>query len=133
MAELLCRNIEVNNCSASVKVFRFAAGHVDGVEVSLEDLINDGPNAGQAYHYEEARSFNYGGLQLGLGAQRVVMRTLDSFAFADVVPLKVDAEGAEPLVLWGAPRSHPTLPPTDPLRTQREAHHPINAIDDRDL
>jgi FkbM family methyltransferase len=39
MAELLCRNAEVNKCSASVEVFRFAAGHIDGVEVSLEDVI----------------------------------------------------------------------------------------------
>jgi hypothetical protein len=30
------------------------------------------------------------------------MQTLDSFAFADVALLKVEAEGAEPLVLWGA-------------------------------
>jgi hypothetical protein len=52
MAELLCRNAEVNKCSASVEVFRFAAGHIDGVEVSLEDVIYDGPNAGQPYHYE---------------------------------------------------------------------------------
>jgi FkbM family methyltransferase len=102
MAELLCRNAEVNKCSASVEVFRFAAGHIDGVEVSLEDVIYDGPNAGQPYHYEDARAFNYGGLQLGLGIRKVVMRTLDSFAFADVALLKVDTEGAEPLVLWGA-------------------------------
>jgi FkbM family methyltransferase len=102
MADLLCRNAEVNKCSASVALFRFAAGHVDGVEVSLDDVIHDGPNAGQPYHYEDGRAFNYGGLQLGLGARKVVMRTLDSFAFADVALLKVDAEGAEPLVLWGA-------------------------------
>jgi hypothetical protein len=30
------------------------------------------------------------------------MRTLDSFDFSDVCLLKVDAEGAEPLVFWGA-------------------------------
>ncbi len=102
MADLLCRNVVVNGCSASVEVFRFAAGHVNGVEVSMEDVIRDGPNAGQPYHYEETRPFNYGGLQLGLGGRKVVLRTLDSFAFADVALLKVDAEGAEPLVLWGA-------------------------------
>jgi len=102
MTDLLCRNAEVNNCSARVEVFRCAAGHVDGAEVSLDDVIHDGPNAGQPYHYEDARAFNYGGLQLGLGARKVVMRTLDSFAFADVGLLKVDVEGAEPLVLWGA-------------------------------
>jgi hypothetical protein len=33
MAELLCRDAEVTKCSASVEVFRFAAGHIDGVEV----------------------------------------------------------------------------------------------------
>ena len=46
--------------------------------------------------------FNYGDIQLGLGARKVIMRTLDSFAFGDVALLKVDAEGADPLVLWGA-------------------------------
>ena len=102
MADLLCRNVEANNCSAAVEVFRFAAGHVDGVEVSLADVIHDGPHAGQPYRYQDAVAFNYGGVQLGPGARRVVMRTLDSFAFADVALLKVDAEGAEPLVLWGA-------------------------------
>lgn len=102
MAELLGRNLQANNCTANVEVFRFAAGHVDGIEVSLEDVIRDGPNAGEPYHYEDTRAHNYGGLQLGLGARKVVMRTVDSFAFADVTLLKVDAEGAEPLVLWGA-------------------------------
>jgi FkbM family methyltransferase len=102
MADLLCRNAEVNDCSAGVEIFRRAAGHVDGAEVSLEDVICDGPNAGQPYRYEDARPFNYGGLRLGLGTRKVVMRTLDSFSFADVALLKVDAEGTEPLVLWGA-------------------------------
>jgi FkbM family methyltransferase len=102
MADLLCRNLEANNCTANVEVFRFAAGHIDGVEVSLEEIIRDGPNAECSYHYEDACEYNYGGLQLGLGTRKVVMRTLDSFAFADVSLLKVDAEGAEPLVLWGA-------------------------------
>ena len=102
MANLLCSNVEANKCSADVEVFRFAAGHVDGVEVSLEDAIRDGPNAGEPYRYEDARAFNYAGVQLGVGARKVVMRTLDSFAFADVALLKVDAEGAEPLVFWGA-------------------------------
>src|SRR6185295_8807366 len=100
-------------CAASVQVLRFAAGHVDGVEVSLEDVINDGPNAGQSYRYEEGRAFNYGGLQLGQGGRAVVMRTLDSFAFVHVALIKVDAEGAEPLVLWGARelirRCHPLI------------------------
>ena len=102
MADLLCRNVEANNCSDNVEVFRFAAGHVDGLEVSLDDVICDGPNAGRPYHYEDDEAYNYGGLQLGLGARKVVMRTLDSFGFEDVSLLKVDVEGAEPLVLWGA-------------------------------
>lgn len=102
MAELLCRNLEANNCTANVEVFRFAAGHIDGVEVSLEDMICDGPNAGRPYDYEDSWAFNYGGIQIGQGVRKVVMRTLDSFAFAHVALFKVDAEGAEPLVLWGA-------------------------------
>src|SRR5262245_3571101 len=38
MADLLCRNVEANGCSANVEVFRIAAGHVDGVEVSMENV-----------------------------------------------------------------------------------------------
>ena len=102
MAELLSRNVEANGCSAGVEIHRVAVGHVDGAEVSLEDVIHDGPNWGQPYRYETGREFNYGGLQLGVGGPKVFMRTLDSFAFTDVALLKVDAEGSEPLVLWGA-------------------------------
>jgi FkbM family methyltransferase len=101
MADLLCRNIELNECSA-VDVLRFAAGHVDGVEISMERTIRDGPNANEPFEYEDDRAFNYGGLQLGQGGQKALMRTLDSFQFEDVRLLKVDAEGTEPLVLWGA-------------------------------
>ena len=130
MADLLCRNVEANNCSAGVEVFRCAAGHVDGVDVSLDDAMRDGPNIGVPYRYEDARAFNYAGVQLGLGARKVVMRTLDSFAFANVALLKVDAEGTEPLVLWGA-RPHRALPSAHPVRARRQARHRVDAVDDR--
>jgi FkbM family methyltransferase len=102
MADLLCRNVEQNGCGASVEILRFAAGHLDGVEISMENVIRDGPNAGQPFTCEDERAFNYGGLQIGVGGQKTVMRTLDSFSFEHVALLKVDAEGSEPLVLWGA-------------------------------
>jgi FkbM family methyltransferase len=102
MADLLRRNVDANECAAEVVVLPFAAGHLNGVRVSLEDVIRDGPNAREPYQYEDGRRFNYGGLQLGAGGAKVTMRTLDSFGFTDVALLKVDAEGAEPLVLWGA-------------------------------
>lgn len=102
MVALLRRNLETNGCIADVEIFEAAAGHQDGVEVSLENIIRDGPNAGVAFAYQDGTQFNYGGLQLGLGGVRVQMRTLDSFHFDNVGLLKTDAEGADALVLWGA-------------------------------
>jgi len=101
MAELLARNLELNGCQG-VHIFPYAVGHVDGIEVSMERVIRDGPHADEPFQYEDGRPYNYGGLQLGAGGQRVTMRTLDSFHFEHVALLKVDAEGAEPLILWGA-------------------------------
>jgi len=102
MAALLRRNLEMNGCVADVEIFQSAAGHQDGLEVSMENVIRDGPNAGVAFAYEDGTDFNYGGLQLGLGGVRVKMRTLDSFHFDNVGLLKIDAEGSEPMILWGA-------------------------------
>lgn len=102
MLDLLRKNVAVNDCSEEVVIFDTAVGHIDNVKVSMEDVIVDGPNAGQPYQYKDGEAFNYGGMQLGLGGSEVVMRTLDSFGFTDIALLKVDAEGAEPLVLWGA-------------------------------
>jgi FkbM family methyltransferase len=102
MVALLRRNLETNGCVADVEIFQSAAGHQDGLEVSMENVIRDGPNAGVAFAYEDGTDFNYGGLQLGPGGVRVRMRTLDSFHFDNVGLLKIDAEGAETLVLWGA-------------------------------
>ena len=102
MASLLRRNLETNGCIADADIFQVAAGHQDGLEVSLENVIRDGPNAGVAFAYQDGTNFNYGGLQLGLGGVRMQMRTLDSFYFDNVGLLKTDAEGADALVLWGA-------------------------------
>lgn len=45
----------------------------------------------------------YGGIQLGPGGERVDMITIDSFArdFKKIDLIKIDVEGAEPLVFWG--------------------------------
>ena len=49
---------------------------------------------------------NYGGVQLGVGGPRVDMITIDSLVRREKIKklnmLKVDVEGAEPLVFWGA-------------------------------
>jgi FkbM family methyltransferase len=102
MVALLRRNLETNGCVADVEIFQAAAGHRDSVDVSMENVIRDGPNAGVVFAYQDGTDFNYGGLQLGRGGVRVQMRTLDSFNFDNVGLLKTDAEGADTLVLWGA-------------------------------
>ena len=43
-----------------------------------------------------------GGVQIGQGGETVEMVTLDAFSFSNVSLMKVDVEGAERLVFWGA-------------------------------
>jgi FkbM family methyltransferase len=102
MLDLLRRNIEANGCTEDIVVHPYAVGHIDGLEVTLAGSILDGPNAGRPYAYRDGQAFNYGGLQLGFGETKVTMRTLDSFELTEIGLIKVDAEGSEPMVFWGA-------------------------------
>lgn len=49
-----------------------------------------------------AAKFNYGGLELGAGGEPVNMVSLDTMGLTGVSLLRIDAEGAEALVLYGA-------------------------------
>lgn len=46
--------------------------------------------------------FYAGGLNLGRGGERVYVSTLDSFNLSGVTFIKIDVQGAEKLVLYGA-------------------------------
>lgn len=64
----------------------------------------DGSARGQSVKDVEARGgrVNYGGMSLGKGGEFVQAVTLDSMRITNVSFIKVDVQGAESLVLYGA-------------------------------
>jgi len=52
--------------------------------------------------YATTKSLNYGGMQLGLGGELTTMITVDSLHLQNCTYMKMDVEGAEPLVIMGA-------------------------------
>ena len=53
-------------------------------------------------NYNTTKPINYGGVQLGEGKDRVIMRTIDSYNFDNIDLIKLDIEGCEELALYGA-------------------------------
>jgi FkbM family methyltransferase len=99
----LCANIALNKLP-NVHAFQFLLGHIDTMaslsDVYVDDIYSKSNN--QAVDFCAERSQNFGGRSIGKGAEKVPMRRLDGFRFNNVRLLKVDVEGSEPLVFWGA-------------------------------
>ncbi len=104
--QLLYR-ILIKNCGMNqldnVKICNYALGHLNNQSVTMSSEVQDGVSKNEKVSYETDKNQNYGGLQLGVGGQQVMMKTLDSFEFKEPIRyIKVDAEGSEPLIFYGA-------------------------------
>jgi FkbM family methyltransferase len=100
--QLLTRNLAINQIQ-NVKTARQAIGHLNSTTVSLHHQCQDGVSKHELVSYETDKPVNYGGIQLGTGAHKVTMMTLDSYEFPGPIKyLKVDAEGSEPMIFYGA-------------------------------
>jgi FkbM family methyltransferase len=102
MFMILCANAAVNsllNVFPQNAALSFAPG-----EISMSAKVPDGSSAGVSI--EEAESahalVNYGGMSMGVGGEKARAVTLDSFSLSDVSLIKVDVQGAEPLMFYGA-------------------------------
>jgi FkbM family methyltransferase len=103
--QLLVKNIKDNNIT-NITAFNLAAGHTLGT-AHISKVIPDGCARGNVLTYDSSTDVNYGGVQLGKGGEEVTMVTIDQlcscgWAPFDVGYIKVDAEGSEPLVFYGA-------------------------------
>jgi len=87
-----CDNIEINNV---------AVGHFIG-DVSLSSRISDGKNKGKRIRYNTNEPINYGGMEIGLGGEKTKMITIDSLYLNRVDLIKIDVEGCEKMVIYGA-------------------------------
>jgi FkbM family methyltransferase len=107
---LLKNNIKLNHASQIIPI-NAAAGH-NNCAVNLSDSVPDGKSVGQSLKEietsREAKLINYGGIQLGKSGEKCRMLQLDRFidkeSATNISLIKVDVEGAEPLVLYGAKR-----------------------------
>lgn len=102
----------VTNGIPNLHAFNLALGHIDHTLISMNGTVPDGVSRGQKLQYvnggSSAGPINFGGTNIGLGGDVAEMRTLDSIfeqlgsgvQGCDV--LKVDVQGAEPLMFYGA-------------------------------
>lgn len=89
MVDILTENVKENNLD-NVTIYPMALGHKGMMTHIKNDILDED-------------DVNYGSRNIAnAGDNRVEMRTLDSFGFENVKLIKIDVEGAEPLVFWGA-------------------------------
>lgn len=101
MNRILKHNIGLNGLTDRVQVFHNAVGHKN-----CQTTLNCKGDGGIPLNYKAANG-NFGGLNLGPKGEPIEMVTLDSMRslFPNGVKyIKMDVEGAEPLVIFGARR-----------------------------
>ena len=94
--KLLVPNIIINNMSNIIKPLLLAVGHYNG-DVNMSMIADN-----SLVEYNGDKIINYGAVKLGIDGEKVKMITLDSLKLKQLDILKVDVEGAEPLVFYGA-------------------------------
>ena len=101
--DILVKNIRANKVQKTIKVFNVAVGDKRG-KVSMDTSVKEMDGTEVKLDFESKEEINYGGLMLGVDGQEVDMITLDSLMnkVSNVKLMKVDVEGAEPLVFYGA-------------------------------
>lgn len=101
MFELLQRNVASSSAADRVHLYNVAVGHRSG-EVQMSASVADGPNANKPIAYGTHDVYNMGGLAVGSGGEKANMIELDSLGLEACDFIKIDVEGLEPLVLFGA-------------------------------
>lgn len=111
--DLLNHNIQSNNIR-NVTTFNLAVGHTH-TKTHMSAKAVDGSSSGKLIDYKNKNQLtNFGGIQLGMDGEDIEMVTLDRALLPHLSPdsvsvMKVDVEGCEPLVFYGAQdliRSH---------------------------
>lgn len=99
---LLYQNSIENFSNHMISLHNNAIGHLNNITVSISDIIPDGESQNKKISYDTDNKINYGGIRLGKGTISVNMRTIDSYNFENVDFMKIDVEGSEQLVFYGA-------------------------------
>eukprot|EP00966_Prymnesium_polylepis_P137070 3167310-Prymnesium_polylepis.1 len=102
-------NLVLNGlASRRAEVIAGAAGHSVGT-ITMKGALDNGAHQGESYAAAQntAHALNYGGRSVGGGGERVSLHAIDEMDWVqtNVSLLKVDVEGSEPLVVYGARRT----------------------------
>lgn len=98
---ILEKNVKYQN-KKNIIIYHNAIGHLNNYEVSIYDKSIDGMVLKNGLQYDINDKINYGGVQLGEGNEKVIMRTIDSYNFQDIDYIKIDIEGCEELAIYGS-------------------------------
>jgi FkbM family methyltransferase len=98
---LLERNIFENDLSDRFELLNAAAGSVAGALRLAATVYVEETGERRQIGYGDAQSVNLGGVQLGVDGESCQILRVDDRIWPSVVYVKVDAEGAEPLVFYG--------------------------------
>jgi FkbM family methyltransferase len=99
--EILKHNVNANGYQDRVYLHNNAVGHVRG-DAEMGTCAVDAGACGHPVEYGTQNYVNLGGLALGRGGEKVNMICLDDLQLPGCDFMKIDVEGAEPLVIAGA-------------------------------
>ncbi|KAF8062713.1 hypothetical protein HT031_004043 [Scenedesmus sp. PABB004] len=101
MFQLLCTNMMVNGL-LHIAPKNVALSYGPG-ELAMSATVPDGTHVGKSYTELDGKTtINYGGMHLGAGGEPVRAIALDSLNLTGVSLIKVDVQGAEKLMFYGA-------------------------------
>lgn len=101
---LLQMNIIQNECK-NITPLNIAIGHTNMFTTMSDIIIEESPNTNfkkKNKNIIKNKNIALGSISIGEGSIPIMMKTIDSFNFKKVNIIKVDVEGAEPLVFYGA-------------------------------
>ena len=101
--EILESNKVVNNAH-NLSVMSYGVGHANTWVHLANDFTSDGYSKDIKVNYSGHHNVNFGGIGItnDLQGEQIELRTVDSMDFKDVTYMKIDVEGAETLVVYGA-------------------------------
>lgn len=108
LAKMQKDTMRVNNHLDRIRIFNNAVGHTCLPNITLSGSFNhidslEGKNS--AIKYDDNHVRNYGGINIGQGGEVIDMISIDSM-FSNTTEhislIKIDVEGAESLVIFGA-------------------------------
>jgi FkbM family methyltransferase len=111
--DILLKNVEANNLT-NIQVHPFGLGHGEIQTHLAHDFTSDGYPSYLTVDYKSARPVNFGGLGItkkDTRGEAVTIHSVDSLHLDNVVYMKIDVEGAETLVVYGARNTIQTQKP----------------------